>query len=155
MRSKLLTALFLILFSNANANANANAYATTYFSCMTKKGHVKLSVENHTLVYSLTKDNSEKFKFSSKGTNFSGFEYNYYYRYQTEYKKVSFNVGAYIYSIFSNFEQDNEISGVTVSIGGKEYTYNCLSLEKNRLSDLMPLLKCNKSNAMGCLPNAS
>ena len=153
MRSKLLTALFLILFSNANANANANA--TTYFSCMTKKGHVKLSVENHTLVYSLTKDNSEKFKFSSKGTNFSGFEYNYYYRYQTEYKKVSFNVGAYIYSIFSNFEKDNEISGVTVSIGGKEYTYNCLSLEKNRLSDLMPLLKCNKSNAMGCLPNAS
>ena len=74
MRSKLLTALFLILFSNANANANANA--TTYFSCMTKKGHVKLSVENHTLVYSLTKDNSEKFKFSSKGTDFSGFAYN-------------------------------------------------------------------------------
>ena len=149
------TLLISVSLFLANANANANANATTYFSCMTKKGHVKLSVENHTLVYSLTKDNSEKFKFSSKGTNFSGFEYNYYYRYQTEYKKISFNVGAYVYSIFSNFEQDNEISGVTVSIGGKEYTYNCLSLEKNRLSDLMPLLKCNKSNAMGCLPNAS
>lgn len=134
--------------------ANANANATIYFSCMTKKGHVKLSIENNNLVYRLTKDNSEKFKFSSKGVNFSDFEYNYYYRYQTEYKKVSFNVGDYVYSVFSNVEQDHEMSGVTVSIGGKEYIYKCLTPEANKLLDLIPLLRCNKSDALGCLPDA-
>ena len=150
MLNKLPTIVFLILFSNANANANANVY----FSCATKKGNVKLSIENKTLAYSLTKDNSENFKFSSKGVNFSGFEHNYYYRYQTEYKKVSFNVGSYVYSVFSNIEQDNEISGVSVSIGSKEYIYKCLTPGTNRLLELMPLLKCNKSDALGCLPNA-
>lgn len=133
---------------------SASSYSSenVYFSCETDKGGVKLFVDGNILSYEFSKGDKTELSYHSLGDGFSGFSHNYYYRYQTEYGKVSFSKGKYKYSIFSNYEGNEEMSGVIVTISEKEYNIPCRKKITNKLVDLIPLLQCDKEDALGCYP---
>lgn len=133
---------------------SASSYSSenVYFSCETDKGDVKLFVDGNILSYEFSKGDKTELSYHSLGDGFSGFSHNYYYRYQTEYGKVSFSKGKYKYSIFSNYEGNEEVSGVIVTISEKEYNIPCRKKITNKLVDLIPLLQCDKEDALGCYP---
>jgi hypothetical protein len=133
---------------------SASSYSSenVYFYCETDKGDVKLFVDGSILNYEFSKGDKTELSYHSLGDGFSGFSHNYYYRYQTEYGKVSFSKGKYKYSIFSNYEGNEEMSGVIVTISEKEYNIPCRKTITNKLVDLIPLLQCDKEDALGCYP---
>lgn len=49
------------------------------------------------------------------GSDYSGFKYNHYSRFQTDYFNVSFANAEYKYTIFSNYEDERESCGVSVT----------------------------------------
>lgn len=148
MRSNIYIFMFLYLIS-----ASSYSSENVYFSCETDKGDVKLFVDGNILNYEFSKDDKTELSYHSLGDGFSGFSHNYYYRYQTEYGKVSFSKGKYKYSIFSNYEGNEEMSGVIVTISEKEYNIPCRKTITNKLVDLIPLLQCDKEDALGCYPD--
>ncbi|WP_337016744.1 hypothetical protein [Leclercia sp. AS011] len=123
-----------------------------YFLCDTVKGSIKLDESKGVLRYSLIKASKIKFHYESKGDSFSGFKYNHYSRFQTDYFNVSFINLEYKYTIFSNYEQGNESRGVIVTslTSKKESVYDCKSVEIDRLSDLSAKLTCDKDSSLGC-----
>lgn len=133
-------------------SSSSHSSENVYFSCETDKGDVKLFVDGNILSYEFSKGDKTELSYHSSGYGFSGFSHNYYYRYQTEYGKVSFSKGKYKYSIFSNYEGNEEISGVIVTISEKEYNIPCRKKITNKLVDLIPLLQCDKEDALGCYP---
>ncbi|HHQ4526139.1 hypothetical protein ACET9Z_12265 [Aeromonas veronii] len=147
MRSNIYVFMLLYLIS-----ASSYSGENVYFSCETDKGDVKLFVDGNILNYEFSKGDKTELSYHSLGDDFSGFSHNYYYRYQTEYGKVSFSKGKYKYSIFSNYEGNEEMSGVIVTISEKEYNIPCRKIIKNKLVDLIPLLQCDKEDALGCYP---
>lgn len=138
----------LLSFISASSYSSENVY----FSCETDKGEVKLFVDGNILNYEFSKGDKTELSYHSLGDGFSGFSHNYYYRYQTEYGKVSFSKGKYKYSVFSNYEGNEEVSGVIVTISEKEYNIPCRKTITNKLVDLIPLLQCDKEDALGCYP---
>ncbi|WP_157798205.1 hypothetical protein [Aeromonas cavernicola] len=136
--------LCLMLFSNISYGAES-----LYFHCLTKKGDVKLSVNNGKLTY-MIKSDSSVFSYNSKGDKFGGFSHNLYSRYQTEYTRVNFMNGDYSYSLFSDYEDNKKNAGVMVTYNKKEYIYLCSKVFINKLNMLAPLLRCNKDDALGC-----
>lgn len=122
-----------------------------YFSCNTAKGIVKLEENKGALRYTLTKDRKVEFEYESKGDGFSGFKYNHYSRFQTDYFNVSFVNAGYKYTIFSNYEE-NESRGISVTNlnSKKESIYNCKSAGIDFLSNLSEKLACDKDSALGC-----
>lgn len=147
MRSNIYIFMLLYLIS-----ASLYSSENVYFSCETDKGDVKLFVDGNILSYEFSKGDKTELSYHSLGDGFSGFSHNYYYRYQTEYGKVSFSKGKYKYSIFSNYEGNEEMSGVIVTISEKEYNIPCRKKITNKLVDLIPLLQCDKEDALGCYP---
>ncbi|QMS75741.1 hypothetical protein [Aeromonas veronii] len=141
--------IFMLLYL---ISASSYSSEDVYFSCETDKGDVKLFVDGNILNYEFSKGDKTELSYHSLGDGFSGFSHNYYYRYQTEYGKVSFSKGKYKYSIFSNYEGNEEMSGVIVTISEKEYNIPCRKTITNKLVDLIPLLQCDKEDALGCYP---
>ncbi|WP_349921911.1 hypothetical protein [Aeromonas veronii] len=139
--------LFLLTSTSSYANE------VVYFSCETDKGDVKLFVNENRLGYEFSKGDKIEFSYHSLRDSFNGFSHNYYYRYQTEYGKVSFSKGKYKYSVFSNYEGDEEMSGIIVNVSEKEYNIPCRKIIANKLVDLIPLLQCDKEDALGCYPD--
>ncbi|MBD2792410.1 hypothetical protein [Xenorhabdus szentirmaii] len=152
IKSLLVIKAFLstLIFFTSHAVGEVNS--KVYFSCDTKKGNVKLEVKGNKIIYSISKDGINDFSFSSKGNDFSGFLYNSYSRYQTEYITISFNNGVYTYSVFSNYEDGMTSSGVTVvnNRNSKETKFECNSVHINDMYDLTSFLMCDKNNALGC-----
>lgn len=147
MRSNICAFMLFYLIS-----ASSYSSENVYFSCETDKGNVKLFVDGNILSYEFSKGDKTELSYNSLGDGFSGFSQNYYYRYQAEYGKVSFSKGKYKYSIFSNYEGNEEMSGVIVTISEKEYNIPCRKTITNKLVDLIPLLQCDKEDALGCYP---
>ncbi|WP_146181557.1 hypothetical protein [Aeromonas sp. HMWF014] len=141
--------IFMLLYL---ISASSYSSENVYFSCETDKGDVKLFVDGNILNYEFSKGDKTELSYHSLGDGFSGFSHNYYYRYQTEYGMVSFSKGKYKYSIFSNYEENEEMSGVIVTISEKEYNIPCRKTIANKLVDLIPLLQCDKEDALGCYP---
>lgn len=141
--------IFMLLYL---ISASSYSSENVYFSCGTDKGDVKLFVDENILNYEFSKGDKTELSYHSLGDGFSGFSHNYYYRYQTEYGKVSFSKGKYKYSIFSHYEGNEEMSGVIVTISEKEYNIPCRKKIINKLVDLIPLLQCDKEDALGCYP---
>jgi len=123
-----------------------------YFLCKTVKGTIKLDANKEVLRYTLTKEHEVKFNYESKGEGFSGFKYNHYSRFQTDYFTVSFMSANYKYTVFSNYEDEKEHRGVSVTNlnSKKESVYDCKSVDIDRLSDLSARLACDKDSALGC-----
>lgn len=123
-----------------------------YFLCNTAKGTIKLDENKGVLRYTLTKDRKVEFNYESKVDDFSGFKYNHYSRFQTDYFSVSFVNAEYKYTIFSNYEYENENRGVSVTNlnSKKESIYNCKSVAIDLLSDLSEKLACDRDSALGC-----
>lgn len=142
--------MFMLIFL---VSASSHGGESLYFLCETDKGDVKLFAHGKVLSYEFYKNNNIELSYHSLGDKFSGFSHNYYYRYQTEYGKVSFNQGGYKYAIYSRYEENEEMSGVIVSISGKEYNIPCRKVIENKLVDLIPLLQCDRNDALGCYPN--
>lgn len=141
-----LFAVFLFISTSSHGNE------VMYFSCETDKGDVTLFVNGNRLSYEFSKGDKTELSYHSLGNGFNGFSHNYYYRYQTEYGKVSFSKGKYKYSIFSHYEGNEEVSGAIVTISEKEYNIPCRKTITNKLLDIIPLLPCDKDDALGCHP---
>ncbi|KGM27056.1 hypothetical protein KS18_16800 [Photorhabdus luminescens] len=144
--------LLLSLLSFHNSYAKSENNSDVYFSCNTKKGNVKLEIKDGTLSYSLSKEGINSFIFNSFGDNYSGFLYNHYTRYQTEYIYVSFVNENYRYTVFDNYENNEKSSGVSVvnNDNKKEFLLMCKTVKKNNLRNLITFLACDKDNALGC-----
>lgn len=123
-----------------------------YFVCGTEKGTIKLNEDKEVLRYTLTKDRKTAFNYESEGNNYTGFKYNHYSRFQTDYFNVSFVSAGYKYTIFSNYEDESESRGVSVTnlSSKKESVYDCKSVDIDRLSDLSTKLTCDEDSALGC-----
>ena len=123
-----------------------------YFLCDTAKGTIKLDENKGVLRYTLIKDRKREFNYESKNNDFSGFKYNHYSRFQTDYFNVSFVNAGYKYTVFSNYEDENESRGVSVTNlnTGKESVYDCQAIGIDRLSDLSSKLVCDEDSALGC-----
>lgn len=65
---------------------------------------------------------------------------------------MSFVNAGYKYTIFSNYENENESRGVSVTNlnSKKESVYDCKSVGIDRLSDLSAKLTCDKDSVLGC-----
>lgn len=92
------------------------------------------------------------FSFKSKEGINNDFKFNHYSRFQTDYFNVSFVNNDYKYSIFSNYEDGQQSQGVTVlNINNKkEFTYQCITTDVDRLSELSSKLQCDRSSSLGC-----
>lgn len=123
-----------------------------YFLCNTEKGTIKLDENKGVLRYTLSKDRKTEFNYESKGNDYSEFKYSHYSRFQTDYFNVSFVSAEYKYTIFSNYEDESESRGVSVTNlnSKKESVYDCNSVVIDRLSDLSAKLACDKDSALGC-----
>ncbi|MEA9393379.1 hypothetical protein SJI19_23050 [Acerihabitans sp. TG2] len=142
---KLMTLIAIFLCGSSFAN-------DSYFLCDTAKGTIKLDESKGVLQYTLSKDNKNEFNYTSKANDFSGFKYNHYSRFQTDYFNVSFINSGYRYTIFSNYEDEHESRGVSVTNlkSKKESVYDCKVVGIDRLSDLSAKLTCDKDSALGC-----
>ena len=123
-----------------------------YFVCDTGKGTIKLDENKGVLRYTLSKHYKTEFNYETKSNDYSEFKYNHYSRFQTDYFNVSFVNAGYKYTIFSNYEDESESRGVSVTNlnSRKESIYNCKSVSIDRLSDLSAKLACDKDSALGC-----
>ena len=123
-----------------------------YFVCDTAKGTIKLDENKGVLRYTLSKNSKTEFNYESKGNDYSGFKYNHYSRFQTDYFNVSFVNAGYKYMIFSNYEDERESRGVSVMnlTSKKESIYDCRVIGVDRLSDLSEKLTCDKDSVLGC-----
>ncbi|XTZ36552.1 hypothetical protein ACQYRI_11000 [Salmonella enterica] len=136
-----------VMFLCASSFANDE-----YFVCETAKGTIKLYKSQGALRYTLTKDRKIEFTYESKVNDFSAFKYNHYSRFQADYFNVSFVNANYKYTIFSNYEDEHETRGVSVTNLNrkKESVYDCKSAGIDRLSDLSARLACDKDSALSC-----
>ncbi|EJK2992698.1 hypothetical protein Q4K74_001720 [Vibrio cholerae] len=123
-----------------------------YFSCDTKNGTIFLEESQGILSYILVKDKKNEIIFESKGDGFLGFKYNHYSRFQTDYFTVSFINLEDSYTIFSNYESNQEKRGISVTNikNKKESNYECETVHIDRLSDLSTKLTCDTDDALGC-----
>ena len=123
-----------------------------YFVCDTAKGTIKLDENKGVLRYTLSKNSKTEFNYESKGNDYSGFKYNHYSRFQTDYFNVSFVNTGYKYTIFSNYEDERESRGISVMnlTIKKESIYDCRVIGSDRLSDLSEKLTCDKDSVLGC-----
>lgn len=123
-----------------------------YFVCDTAKGELSLKADANQLVYEMKNQSGRGFSYSSPGPSYSGFLYNHYSRFQTNYVNVSFNQRGFKYTVFSNYEEGESTRGVTVLNlkTKKEYTYDCKDEGIDKLSDLAMKLQCDKDNSLGC-----
>lgn len=131
----------------------SNALASTqYFSCSISKGSVSLISDPANLVSKMKNTDGSVFQYSSLPPKYTGCYYNHYSRFQTDYLKVSFEKGGFKYELFSNYEdgKDNEGISVVNLSNNKEYTYNCINVETDKLSDLTSKLSCDERNTLGC-----
>lgn len=126
----------------------------TYLACVTSKGNVSIAVNKGIVEYTFTSVGKPDFIFKSESKKNIEFIYNHYSRYQADYFDVSFVNHNYKYSIFSNYEGEDEMQGVTVlnKSTGKEFTYKCTNTKIDRLRDLSSLLSCDKDSSLGCQP---
>ncbi len=139
--------LFFLLYVCNQAFA-----AELYFSCVTKSGSVLLMMNGNNLEYSFVKQGEIMFSFKPKESINNDFKYNHYSRFQTDYFNVSFINNDYKYSVFSNYEDGQQSQGVTVlNINSKkEFTYQCITTDVDRLSELSSKLQCDRSSSLGC-----
>lgn len=123
-----------------------------YFTCKTSKGILSLNGDANKLVYEINGQHGDNFKYSSQSPAYSGFLYNHYFRFQTNYLNVSFKQNGFKYVIFSNYEDGKSTKGVMVINlkSHKEYIYNCQNEGIDMLVDLIDKLQCDKDNALGC-----
>lgn len=131
----------------------SNALASTqYFSCSTSKGSVSVISDSANLVYRMKNTDGSVFQYSSPTPKYTGYYYNHYSRFQTDYLKVGFEKGGFKYELFSNYEDGKDSRGITVVnlSNNKEYTYNCINVGADKLTDLTSKLSCDKNNALGC-----
>lgn len=138
--------ILLFLFTN-------NAFASTkYFSCSTSKGTISVISDSANLVYRMKNTDGSVFQYSSLAPEYTGYDYNHYSRFQTDYLKVGFEKGGFKYELFSNSEDGKDSRGITVVnlSNNKECTYNCINVGTDKLSDLTSKLSCDKNNALGC-----
>lgn len=126
--------------------------ADNYFLCNTSKGTLSLTGIDNQLNYEMSNQNGNKFQYSSKISRHSGFLYNHYSRFQTNYFNINFIHGGYKYTVFSNQENGSSMRGVSVidMKTKKEYVYNCNDYKIDKLSDLAKKLQCDTDNALGC-----
>lgn len=145
-RYKLLALITMILICGSSIADEV------YFSCNIVKGEVKLDNKQGVLRYTLNNKNKNEFIFKSKRNGFSGFNYNHYSRFQTDYFNVSFINANYKYTIFSNYQDERQSRGVSVTNlkSNKASVYNCKTVAIDRLSDLSELLACDTDSALGC-----
>lgn len=69
----------------------SNALASTqYFSCSTSKGSVSVISDSANLVYRMKNADGSVFQYSSPAPKYTGYYYNHYSRFQTDYLKLGF-----------------------------------------------------------------
>ncbi|EQA1590341.1 hypothetical protein RBQ08_RS11290 [Enterobacter hormaechei] len=124
----------------------------SYFSCNTSKGTASLTAVGGRLIYEMNSHHGNKFQYISEESIHSGFLYNHYSRFQTDYLSISFVQSGYKYAVFSNYDNGNSARGVSVidMRTKKEYVYDCKNYKVDRLSDLAKKLECDTNNALGC-----
>lgn len=81
--------MFVLCFYSVFMIDSATA-SEVFFSCSTSIGVASLYEDKNTIFYSMEKNGSLVFLFSSAKDKYEGFTYNKYFRYQTEYVRVNF-----------------------------------------------------------------
>lgn len=134
-----------------------------YFSCIINNGKIlSLCGENENSTKALSyrygkKDNLELVFPSSTQQSAKQFKYNNYFRYGTDYYRVSFLSGQYYYRIYRDI--DSELTpkvqaGIIVEnkadTNRKEFNLSCTDNISDNLNMLSEFLECDPESALGC-----
>lgn len=144
---------------------NCEINEKVYFSCDIKSGktislcgNVNSNANPVDLTYRFGRDNKIELIFpESKKGSLEKFNYNHYFRYQTDYLSVGFVNGKYSYGIYKNYDgsiSKNAEYGITIGAAdglGNETRIVCTgSSVVDRLWTLPKVLACNPDSALGC-----
>ncbi|EPT1733346.1 hypothetical protein ACYUMR_000076 [Providencia stuartii] len=134
---------------------SSNAFASNqmFFHCITKDGVISMYSIDDELILTMKKNDSIVINYSSSLSKNSNFKYSYYSRFNTEYYRVTYSSGDANYSLYKNIEGGNNDSGLQVThlTNNKEYQYECIKTQTDKLDKLLNILECDKGNALGCI----
>lgn len=89
--------------------------------------------------------------------DFKKYQSNHFVRYLTDYKRIKFFIGAYTYSLYSNYDGEKGESmareaGVTVSnsSGIPDVQIPCTEIYSNNLEGIISRMECDTYDALGC-----
>ena len=146
--NKLKKIIFITLISS-----NAFASNQMFFHCTTKDGAISLYSIDEELMLTMKKNDFIVIKYSSSLSKNSNFKYSYYSRFNTGYYRVIYSSGDANYSLYKNVEGEDNESGLQVIhlTNGKEYQYECIKTQTDKLDKLLNILECDKGSALGCI----
>lgn len=129
------------------------------FQCQVKGGGVVALCSKYAggqligVQYRFTDGKGGGMTYPVSGFALEGFRYNYFIRYQTEYKLIKFSVGEGVYSLYSNYDgQTDDGAGVVVSdsAGEKISELQCEKVDVDDFEGVTLGLICDAGDALGC-----
>lgn len=139
----------LFIFTSLVGGVNLSYANENIFLCQTNNSEISIEKDESTLTYRFTRNGKNEMIHTGKD-----FTYNTYFRPMVDYFSVSFYVGKYKYSIFSDYDgqvSDVYANGVRVYKGTSEpvATIKCVTTDIDRIRELKTLIKCS-TDELGC-----
>jgi hypothetical protein len=107
--------------------------------------------------YRFGREVNKELVFPNSNFDFKSFKSNHFVRYQTDYKKINFSIGTYIYSLYSDYDGENpegavRSGGVVVSNSSEipDIQISCTTIYIDNLEDIFPHVECDVVDALGC-----
>lgn len=119
-----------------------------FFSCDTEFGYLSLALRDGALTFSANGVNGLSLSQNEAGEN--KFMFNNYFRYQASRTRVGFFLGGNNYMLYSDQDGGVYSSGLIMEDEDNEINYKCKGRVKDDLKSSIPLISCDKENALGC-----
>ncbi len=141
----------VILLVSCLLSLGCSAYEQTdreFFSCDTERGLLSLTLRDGALTFSA--NGEDGFSLSQHEARENKFMFNNYFRYQASRTEISFFLGGASYILYSDHDGDSYSVGLVMDDGDNEIDYKCKRVVKDDIKSSIPLVSCNKDNALGC-----
>ena len=107
--------------------------------------------------YRFGRETKKELIFPASGFDLISFTSNHFTRFRTDYRRIKFSIDNYTYSIYSDYDGENledpvSAGGVVIfsSAEASPIQLPCTHLYIDKLNEILPHLKCDTSDALGC-----
>ncbi|NMX66889.1 hypothetical protein HBO15_05955 [Pseudomonas sp. WS 5111] len=108
--------------------------------------------------YRFGREKNIELVFPEAGFVFDAFKSNHFVRYQVDYKVIKFQIGSYVYGLYSNYDGEGVGSGarsagvvVSDTSKGSAVQVSCEKIYVDDLEKVIPHLECDVDDALGCV----
>ncbi|NMY01560.1 hypothetical protein HBO12_01245 [Pseudomonas sp. WS 5059] len=108
--------------------------------------------------YRFGREKNIELAFPEEGFVFDAFKSNHFVRYQADYKLIKFNIGSYVYGLYSNYDGEGvgggaRSAGVVVFDTSKNSAaqVSCGKIYVDDLEKVISHLECDVDDALGCV----